>query len=103
MIRRPPRSTLFPYTSLFRSDYLAGVVNADGEAVRVPRDRPEILHARLPGPQGLNCSFCGLPDGHVASGASSSATPATTPEPLIRLAQPLLPPSVGSALMTPYH
>src|SRR2546426_8487246 len=24
MIRRPPRSTLFPYTTLFRSDYLAG-------------------------------------------------------------------------------
>src|SRR5256885_11812013 len=24
MIRRPPRSTLFPYTTLFRSDYAAG-------------------------------------------------------------------------------
>src|SRR3712207_7842028 len=24
MIRRPPRSTLFPYTTLFRSDQLAG-------------------------------------------------------------------------------
>src|SRR3712207_9135332 len=24
MIRRPPRSTLFPYTTLFRSDYLRG-------------------------------------------------------------------------------
>src|SRR5687767_15691079 len=24
MIRRPPRSTLFPYTTLFRSDSLAG-------------------------------------------------------------------------------
>src|SRR5258706_11131805 len=24
MIRRPPRSTLFPYTTLFRSDYLSG-------------------------------------------------------------------------------
>src|SRR3712207_8563349 len=23
MIRRPPRSTLFPYTTLFRSDYIA--------------------------------------------------------------------------------
>src|SRR5256885_12803689 len=30
MIRRPPRSTLFPYTTLFRSDY-AGVV-IDGPA-----------------------------------------------------------------------
>src|SRR2546430_2541829 len=26
MIRRPPRSTLFPYTTLFRSDYDAGVL-----------------------------------------------------------------------------
>src|SRR3712207_8725815 len=24
MIRRPPRSTLFPYTTLFRSDYSSG-------------------------------------------------------------------------------
>ena len=31
MIRRPPRSTLFPYTTLFRSEYgkaMSGVVNA---------------------------------------------------------------------------
>src|SRR3712207_7813856 len=28
MIRRPPRSTLFPYTTLFRSEPLAGVVRA---------------------------------------------------------------------------
>src|SRR5258708_33873045 len=29
MIRRPPRSTLFPYTTLFRS----GIPSCDGEAV----------------------------------------------------------------------
>src|SRR2546425_3979321 len=28
MIRRPPRSTLFPYTTLFRSEELGGVVEA---------------------------------------------------------------------------
>src|SRR2546427_8578479 len=28
MIRRPPRSTLFPYTTLFRSDTIRGVVSA---------------------------------------------------------------------------
>src|SRR2546427_9084329 len=27
MIRRPPRSTLFPYTTLFRSNYLANPTN----------------------------------------------------------------------------
>src|SRR3712207_8354302 len=31
MIRRPPRSTLFPYTTLFRSDDLDGVFAATGE------------------------------------------------------------------------
>src|SRR5271170_8293082 len=43
MIRRPPRSTLFPYTTLFRS--LGPVAELDGRRVRVlrttlrPRDR----------------------------------------------------------------
>src|SRR5256885_3410240 len=36
MIRRPPRSTLFPYTTLFRS--LAGL------------GLPLLVHAELPGP-----------------------------------------------------
>src|SRR3712207_9575977 len=35
MIRRPPRSTLFPYTTLFRSE-TGGAVPAD-VAARVPR------------------------------------------------------------------
>src|SRR5258705_3849832 len=29
MIRRPPRSTLFPYTTLFRSSYCVGRVGCD--------------------------------------------------------------------------
>src|SRR2546430_8831247 len=32
MIRRPPRSTLFPYTTLFRSDQLAGEMGGGGDA-----------------------------------------------------------------------
>src|SRR3989454_9190695 len=35
MIRRPPRSTLFPYTTLFRSPYLAGHVDGVRNRVRV--------------------------------------------------------------------
>src|SRR2546430_11123813 len=31
MIRRPPRSTLFPYTTLFRSLYLADITARDGD------------------------------------------------------------------------
>src|SRR5258705_9607145 len=34
MIRRPPRSTLFPYTTLFRSRGHARLVPADGERGR---------------------------------------------------------------------
>src|SRR5258705_2756396 len=33
MIRRPPRSTLFPYTTLFRSKFSGGVDIASPEAV----------------------------------------------------------------------
>src|SRR5690242_20964657 len=46
MIRRPPRSTLFPYTTLFRSvknamrrqdrKFAANLVDQDGEAKRSP-------------------------------------------------------------------
>src|SRR5256885_9535853 len=37
MIRRPPRSTLFPYTTLFRSHPADGAGGASGRA-RIPRD-----------------------------------------------------------------
>src|SRR3989442_7458735 len=35
MIRRPPRSTLFPYTTLFRSDLLEDVVAAEQQPRQV--------------------------------------------------------------------
>src|SRR3712207_8241023 len=39
MIRRPPRSTLFPYTTLFRSSHhAAAAAAADRRAAAVPRD-----------------------------------------------------------------
>src|SRR5256885_14235024 len=41
MIRRPPRSTLFPYTTLFRSfenDNYLGMSNAPGDAVKATLD-----------------------------------------------------------------
>src|SRR2546430_10419985 len=39
MIRRPPRSTLFPYTTLFRSGQPAGSSVSDPEANRVERNQ----------------------------------------------------------------
>src|SRR5437773_6922288 len=38
MIRRPPRSTLFPYTTLFRSGGLREVVRSEGEEFGVLGD-----------------------------------------------------------------
>src|SRR5947199_7067988 len=38
MIRRPPRSTLFPYTTLFRSCHLARAHAEDGGAVALDID-----------------------------------------------------------------
>src|SRR3989442_13007424 len=43
MIRRPPRSTLFPYTTLFRSQYEAVVDRVHHDAVA----RHRVLPARL--------------------------------------------------------
>src|SRR3712207_9528804 len=37
MIRRPPRSTLFPYTTLFRSPYVPGLLSF--------RESPSVLEA----------------------------------------------------------
>src|SRR5260370_14395869 len=45
MIRRPPRSTLFPYTTLFRSveikdlELHGSVIRGDGEQLPIPPER----------------------------------------------------------------
>src|SRR2546430_6431764 len=41
MIRRPPRSTLFPYTTLFRSDRPANFGFRNCRVRQYPADRPE--------------------------------------------------------------
>src|SRR2546422_8465487 len=49
MIRRPPRSTLFPYTTLFRSQHLQRALRGEMEVAvrRRPRERRvEILAVR---------------------------------------------------------
>src|SRR2546430_3106400 len=52
MIRRPPRSTLFPYTTLFRS--LGRVRNRDAAVLglRHPALQPARGQAHLPGDRG---------------------------------------------------
>src|SRR2546427_1766684 len=44
MIRRPPRSTLFPYTTLFRSQQIAGALR--GMARRVEHPEASGSHAQ---------------------------------------------------------
>src|SRR3712207_7181358 len=46
MIRRPPRSTLFPYTTLFRSRLLGRGVPDIGEALPVGGDKLQALSVR---------------------------------------------------------
>src|SRR3989442_9110490 len=52
MIRRPPRSTLFPYTTLFRSEtelrierHLASLLDLPGEGVGVPMPSLRLVQA----------------------------------------------------------
>src|SRR3712207_6921844 len=51
MIRRPPRSTLFPYTTLFRSHRAAaaGDVQPQRPAAAVPRQEDDVPGSVLPG------------------------------------------------------
>src|SRR5438034_9610678 len=60
LIRRPPRSTLFPYTTLFRSTLVTGATGfiggyvvrhlvADGVPTRVLLRRPELLPSEVRG------------------------------------------------------
>src|SRR3712207_7094759 len=55
MIRRPPRSTLFPYTTLFRSLHVRRLLvvrdGADLHAVGVQEHRREARDDPRPGPQ----------------------------------------------------
>src|SRR3712207_8622885 len=44
MIRRPPRSTLFPYTTLFRSVDVAGAVGMPSHEAKHPAYRPVVRH-----------------------------------------------------------
>src|SRR2546428_1995266 len=55
MIRRPPRSTLFPYTTLFRSNWLPAIVTVAFCAMS-DFDGPGIVLNFHAGSAGLSCS-----------------------------------------------
>src|SRR3712207_7133758 len=66
MIRRPPRSTLFPYTTLFRSDVPEQGHPADGAR---PADRAETVGDRRPWMARLRLALGGV----LAEGLPASA------------------------------
>src|SRR3712207_8329291 len=73
MIRRPPRSTLFPYTTLFRSVHQARHGRVDAELVREVRGDPDVLREereREAGPEPPRQDLAGRGDhrGEVAAG-----------------------------------
>src|SRR2546429_4085126 len=51
MIRRPPRSTLFPYTTLFRSAETGGSgkgeVGQEGQTLRLGQERAQLAPLRI--------------------------------------------------------
>src|SRR3712207_2639550 len=82
MIRRPPRSTLFPYTTLFRSD-VGRLVLAHDDAGQHPRGRRRDLGVDLVGGD-LEQRLVGL-------------------DPLALLLQPARDGALGDALTQPRH
>src|SRR3712207_8801132 len=61
MIRRPPRSTLFPYTTLFRSAPAAGVplLELDGVSFAYPDGTPVLHELSLTVPAGARVALVG--------------------------------------------
>src|SRR3712207_8942058 len=60
MIRRPPRSTLFPYTTLFRSDPVVSLDAALAEDARTVHEEMKdnvLLDVRMPDDPGVNKPF----------------------------------------------
>src|SRR3712207_8480637 len=71
MIRRPPRSTLFPYTTLFRSELVAA-----GVRVSVDTTRAEVAEAALAaGAVMVNDVSGGLADKNMADLVAGSGVP----------------------------
>src|SRR5258705_257255 len=76
MIRRPPRSTLFPYTTLFRSPH-AGVDAAGGQAVDVLHGQARIGHGRMGGAhQQGHVVHAGCLAAAIGGGAGNGHAPA---------------------------
>src|SRR3712207_9014785 len=66
MIRRPPRSTLFPYTTLFRSAYALALKSITGVEIERMLPTPNIPLGRIP-----ECRKCLAEGSHCRQTRSS--------------------------------
>src|SRR5438552_13003530 len=64
MFRRPPRSTLFPYTTLFRSPLGPGGLRARVRAAALLRLQPVGRHRRVRADAGVGVTRVPLPPAH---------------------------------------
>src|SRR3712207_8217157 len=84
MIRRPPRSTLFPYTTLFRSSAYEALTGGAGHGVGYGGDdgghgdagfrRARVWSTRVPRTSHLHQSGASLPGYRVWSGSDRKST-----------------------------
>src|SRR3989442_13396927 len=93
MIRRPPRSTLFPYTTLFRSRTLARPDAGSVEFAAGTEAQTGI--PRLGGGTGISASPAFEPPVTVAPGTPSEETGAAAAPPAQAPAAPVLVPFGG--------
>src|SRR2546425_9934411 len=74
MIRRPPRSTLFPYTTLFRSCARSGANAGDEGRVATAREQAEIaishVVSEVPPMLSYSKAYCDFFFYELAAGAS---------------------------------
>src|SRR3712207_8119873 len=76
MIRRPPRSTLFPYTTLFRSDFTAAagdLAEAGLDIIGISPDPTEKL-LRFREQEGLRITLLSDPDKQVLAAYGAYGT-----------------------------
>src|SRR5260370_25918146 len=79
MIRRPPRSTLFPYTTLFRSRDMgaSGVIQPLRVVVQLPPGESALSGRRLPGLKALGDSIAKDPRVREVRGVATLRTSRT--------------------------
>src|SRR5207249_8598008 len=76
LLRRPPRSTLFPYTTLFRSGVLEGHVALAEDLVR-PDARARHVRPRQGPGHSLELLLVGAGESHVVEADAEGAEPVT--------------------------